>query len=117
MTWPFGVCCKAPNFSCNKKNDYLSLYEPKKNEMDQEVSEVDVWQQCGDTACAAGNSCVNVNDWYSQCQPTSPNANQLATWAQCGGTANNYNTNNGKTCRDTDKCFAYNLYYSQCIPK
>ncbi|OQR84560.1 hypothetical protein THRCLA_10819 [Thraustotheca clavata] len=122
QNWPFGVCCKSANFACKYKNQYLSLCEPKKYEMEQEVSEVNVWQQCGgkdykgDTACTAGNSCVKVNDWYSQCQPTPPNANQLATWAQCGGSANNFNAN-GKTCRDADKCLAYNSYYSQCVPK
>lgn len=34
-----------------------------------------VWEQCGGidfrgkTSCVSGNSCVYLNDWYSQCQP------------------------------------------------
>ncbi|OQR80837.1 hypothetical protein ACHHYP_17137 [Achlya hypogyna] len=30
LNWPFDVCCKDPKFSCNYKNQYLSLCEPKK---------------------------------------------------------------------------------------
>ncbi|CAK4622947.1 hypothetical protein LEN26_011568 [Aphanomyces euteiches] len=29
QNWPLGVCCEDPKFTCNKKNDYLSLCEPK----------------------------------------------------------------------------------------
>ncbi|PFH52463.1 glycoside hydrolase family 10 protein [Amanita thiersii Skay4041] len=42
----------------------------------QHVSAVAVWGQCGgigysgDTHCDAGTTCVYVNDWYSQCQPS-----------------------------------------------
>nr|AIG55475.1 secreted protein [Thraustotheca clavata] len=122
QNWPFGVCCKDPNFSCNKKNDYLSLCEPKAKAMDADAASVAVWQQCagkdykGDSSCTDGNSCVKINDWYSQCQPNAPKDNQLPTWAQCGGSNNNFNAN-GKTCRDGDKCFQYNSYFWQCIPK
>nr|AIG55578.1 secreted protein [Thraustotheca clavata] len=122
QNWPFGVCCKDPNFSCNKKNEYLSLCEPKAKAMDADASEVAVWQQCGgndykgDSTCTQGNSCVKINDWYSQCQPTPTASSRFATWSQCGGSSNNFNAN-GKTCRDEDKCQKWNDYYSQCIPK
>nr|AIG56031.1 secreted protein [Achlya hypogyna] len=122
QNWPFGVCCKDPNFVCNKKNDYLSLCEPKSQGKDAQAGEVAVWQQCGgnnykgDTTCTTGNSCVKVNDWYHQCQPVATGSNQLSTWSQCAGSANNFNAN-GKTCRPEDKCVKYSDAYSQCVPQ
>ncbi|OQR85756.1 endo-glucanase RCE3 [Achlya hypogyna] len=122
QNWPLGVCCKDPSFSCNYKNQYLSLCEPKKEAMDVQAASVSVWGKCGgkgyngDTTCAAGSTCVKLDDWYSQCQPTPAGPNELATWAQCGGTNNNFQAN-GKTCRAADKCFQHNSHYWQCIPK
>ncbi|EQC31242.1 hypothetical protein SDRG_11166 [Saprolegnia diclina VS20] len=123
QNWPFGVCCKDPTFVCNKKNDYLSLCEPKKKaEMAAEAAEINVWGQCGGNGfsgnyrCADGSSCIKVNDAYSQCQPTPPGANEIATWGQCGGSNNNFKAN-GKTCRSVDTCKVHNSYYSQCVPK
>lgn len=33
----------------------------------------------GPTGCPSGSSCVYVNDWYSQCQPSNSNNNPTAT--------------------------------------
>ncbi|KAH9121555.1 hypothetical protein AeMF1_006783 [Aphanomyces euteiches] len=117
QNWPFGVCCQDPNFQCNKKNEYLSLCEPKDKKRDADVAEVAVWQQCGgvaykgDTSCTKGNVCKKINDYYSQCQPDRDVLGQ-PTWSQCGG-----KKYSGKTdCRAEDQCKAWNEYYSQCIP-
>jgi hypothetical protein len=120
QNWPYGVCCEDAAFQCNKKNDYLSLCEPKSPKKAGEASvSVAVWQQCGgkayqgSTACSQGNSCKSINDWYSQCQPSPTKDGVLATWSKCGG--KDYN---GPTaCRDEDKCQKYNDYFSQCIPR
>ncbi|EQC39072.1 hypothetical protein SDRG_03280 [Saprolegnia diclina VS20] len=90
--------------------------------MDAEASPVAVWQKCGgnghngETTCTAGNSCVKINDWYSQCQPNATPANKLNTWSQCAGSANNFQAG-GKSCRDEDACVKYSDAYSQCVPK
>ncbi|CAK4471446.1 unnamed protein product [Aphanomyces euteiches] len=117
QNWPYGVCCQDPSFQCNKKNEYLSLCEPKDKKRDAEDDEVAVWQQCGgigykgDTSCPKGNVCKKINDYYSQCQPDKDVSGQ-PTWSQCGG--KDYS---GKTdCRAEDKCQKWNDYYSQCIP-
>ncbi|KAK0185490.1 glycoside hydrolase family 10 and carbohydrate-binding module family 1 protein [Armillaria mellea] len=51
----------------------------------QRTSAVAVWGQCGgigysgSTECDAGNSCIYLNDYYSQCQPSSSSATTTST--------------------------------------
>ncbi|CAK4081446.1 unnamed protein product [Aphanomyces euteiches] len=80
--------------------------------------EVESWQQCGgvdyrgDKTCTPGNTCVKINEFYSQCQPDL-NQPGLPTWSQCGGHGYNGETE----CRQEDKCKAWNSFYSQCVPR
>ncbi|OQR94599.1 endo-glucanase RCE3 [Thraustotheca clavata] len=81
------------------------------------AAEVPAWGQCagkdykGDTQCAAGNTCVKFNEYYSQCQPGTADA--AAAWAQCGGDK----SYSGKTkCVDGTTCKKWNDTYSQCVP-
>ncbi|RHY09424.1 hypothetical protein DYB36_006189 [Aphanomyces astaci] len=120
QNWPYGVCCDDAAFSCNYKNQYLSLCEPNdpKKAAGAASGVVAVWQQCGGktyqgpTQCSAGNTCEIINDWYAQCKPSPTKEGVLATWARCGGIGYTGLTK----CRDENKCLKYNDYYSQCVP-
>ncbi|KAH9105328.1 hypothetical protein LEN26_014804 [Aphanomyces euteiches] len=118
QNWPFGVCCQDPKFQCNKKNDYLSLCEPKDKKRVAEDAAVGPWQQCGgngyvgDTTCTTGNKCVEIDEYYHQCQPETNESGQ-PTWSQCGGKDYTGET----SCLDEDVCTKFDDNYSQCIPR
>ncbi|KAG9416902.1 hypothetical protein AC1031_001297 [Aphanomyces cochlioides] len=62
QNWPHGVCCEDPNFECNRKNEYLSLCEPKKTPApckDAEDSEgcTNVSVEGDATFCVSGEIC------------------------------------------------------------
>lgn len=62
QNWPHGVCCEDPNFECNRKNEYLSLCEPKKTPApckDAEESEgcTNVSVEGDATFCVSGEIC------------------------------------------------------------
>ncbi|OQS02361.1 hypothetical protein THRCLA_21438 [Thraustotheca clavata] len=109
------ICPPAPEVPSSKSPVKLEL-------MDVEDDVVPIWQKCGGkgnesaASCTAGSPCIQINDYYYQCQPTPPKNNEFATWSQCGGAANNFNPN-GMVCREGDVCTKYSDTYSQCVPK
>ncbi|CAK4779478.1 unnamed protein product, partial [Aphanomyces euteiches] len=113
QNWPFGVCCQDPKFQCNKKNDYLSLCEPKDKKRVAEDAAVGPWQQCGgngyvgDTTCTTGNKCVEIDEYYHQCQPETNESGQ-PTWSQCGGK----DYTGERSCLDEDVCTKFDDNYS-----
>ncbi|OQR89534.1 hypothetical protein ACHHYP_06230, partial [Achlya hypogyna] len=73
QNWPYGVCCKDPNYSCNYKNQYLSLCEPKAPETKPCAEK---YSQCNGqnwpfgVCCKDPNfSCNYKNQYLSLCEP------------------------------------------------
>ncbi|OQS04921.1 hypothetical protein THRCLA_20758 [Thraustotheca clavata] len=114
-----GKICKSADL-CTKVADTYWFCKPK-SFMGIECSEVALWEQCGgknyngESTCTSANTCVYIDEWFSQCQPTSATVN-LAILSQCGGSSNEFDLN-GKTCSDEDICQKWNDLFSQCIPK
>ncbi|RQM19421.1 hypothetical protein B5M09_012999 [Aphanomyces astaci] len=115
----FGVGCNDPTFQYNRKNEYLSLCEPKQpktNHAHTTTGSVAVWQQCGgkvyngDSLCIVGNVCERISAWYSQCQ-LDGTADGLPTYVQCGGKTFQAKTKS-TVCRKEGVCVKYNDHYS-----
>ncbi len=77
-----------------------------------------IFDQCGGltwngpTRCVCNAPCQYESDYYSQCQPVTPQPNEVAQYGQCGG--QNYN---GLTkCVCGFSCVIQSQYYSQCKP-
>ncbi|OQR89596.1 hypothetical protein ACHHYP_06183 [Achlya hypogyna] len=111
-------CCESSMFECIQ-----GWCQPTWGSvMNAQADHAGLWAQCGGKgftgrkACPAGATCVKVNEYYSQCQATATDATHLPTYAQCGGTNNQFNAH-GKSCRDEDECFHFNQYFWQCLPK
>ncbi|RHY14574.1 hypothetical protein DYB32_010836, partial [Aphanomyces invadans] len=61
QNWPFGVCCQDASFECVRKNDYLSLCEPKqpkRKEHSAAAGTVAAWEQCGGKAYRGDSVCT-----------------------------------------------------------
>ena len=124
-SWVNGKCTATEDASCKKIKTVAMgcVWNSKAPQKDVQATQANaVWQQCGgknwsgtDYTCEPGNSCVVVNDWYSQCQPSKTDEKTTyPTWSQCGGKG--WKDTAGKKCRSEDQCKAWNDYYFQCIP-
>ncbi|OQR89737.1 hypothetical protein THRCLA_09604 [Thraustotheca clavata] len=113
-------CCESSMFECHKSESGYTCQPSWGSVMNAQGA--GLWGQCGgktfkgDTQCPQGSKCVKVNDYYFQCQKLATTPDRFPTYAQCGGTNNNFQAN-GKTCRDEDMCFHFSKYFWQCIPK
>ncbi|RNA07607.1 hypothetical protein BpHYR1_014851 [Brachionus plicatilis] len=79
-------------------------------------SKVPVWSKCGgighttETTCDSSSICVEINQWYSQCQPKPNDPNRVNEWSQCGGIIYNGNV----LCQTWLTCVKLNDWYSNC---